>query len=189
MLPVFLACRVPKPELVCSLEKSPGEVWGRPQPWPLHWPRQGEQTPPDPPCCQVQRWECWAASVPLHGRHLLLPGSQHLVKGVSADGGSVGTRTGENVSKRRINGIKFATTIKMIHLHPSRAPVFISNILGINFILIYLFRWASLHYFLFAFFKSSKLGWSAPGNAWMCEDKKTALSQLFLGEGKKKKNN
>lgn len=45
--------------------------------------------PPAPRPCQVQRWEARAALVPLHGRHLLLPGRQHLVEGVPADGRSV----------------------------------------------------------------------------------------------------
>ena len=40
--------------------------------------------------------------MPLHGRHLLLPGCQHLVKGVPADGSSVGAEG--NVSEKD-NGI------------------------------------------------------------------------------------
>lgn len=65
--------------------------------------------------------------MPLHGRHLLLPGGQHLVKGVSADGGSVGTHTGENVSERRISGINALITLEMMHLHPSRARFYFKH--------------------------------------------------------------
>lgn len=94
----FLACRVQKSDLLCILEKSLGEVRGRPWSWPLQWPRKGKQTP-RPLFCQMQRPESRVPLMSLHGWHLLLPGCQHLVKGVPADGSSVGAEAEKNVSK------------------------------------------------------------------------------------------
>lgn len=94
----FLACRVQKSDLLCILEKSLGEVRGRPWSWPLQWPRKGQQTP-RPLFCQMQCPESRVPLMSLHGWHLLLPGCQHLVKGVPADGSSVGAEAEKNVSK------------------------------------------------------------------------------------------
>lgn len=79
-------------------EIPPGEVWTDLDLWPLHRPRQGQANDPDPPSKtpllrQVQHPECPATLMPLHGRHLLLSRCQHLIEGVPANGGSVGTNT------------------------------------------------------------------------------------------------
>ena len=72
------------PGSLCGNEGGGGE--GRPQ------RSQASGRPPPGPYLSSARREWCLSLVPLHGRDLLLPGSQHIIEGIPADGRSAGGR-------------------------------------------------------------------------------------------------